>query len=141
MSRILFGLLILGLLSACEPAKTEVPIDSPEFAAVVKTLEGGPWAWESMSCSEDARTFTFDISKRAMYLHAKTEEGKDSTWTYRILKTWDNGLQGRILGEKRMTRDGKPVHWNLILRNNHTYYWELANARSFRASEYVLRCE
>ena len=101
------------------------PYELPDGKDVRAHL-AGRWAWESdsLGCG-NAHTIAFADSGRVM-----TVEGFDAagdslyTATYDIQVLSRSTIRGAIRGEKRLTDDGKPVVWDLVLTGPGEYRWK-----------------
>ena len=120
----------------------EVPADQDIF-----TVVQGTWAWTTAdtNCATHPHTITFTPDHRAMIITAahpfRWPDGRlDSVAFYDVLahsRTW---IRGAIRGETRLTKDGRPVVWDLVLRSPDRYAWHRTDWPPGGYTREVQRC-
>lgn len=102
-----------------------VPPGTDIFAFVT-----GRWAWttDSSRCSTHWHDISFSPDHRVMTIanaySFKGVDGKfDSLTVYDIQAHTDAWIRAAIRGEQRLTEDGRPVVWDLVLRAPNRYVW------------------
>lgn len=90
----------------------------------------GRWAWTTTDngCTDAWHRITFTPDRRVMTLtSSKPYEGfdgaLDSVAVYDIQAHTQSWIRGAIRGETRLTNDGQPVVWDLVLRSADRYAW------------------
>lgn len=103
----------------------EVPADKDIF-----TVVQGTWAWTTAdtNCATDPHTITFTPDHTGMIITAahpyRRPDGRlDSVAFYDVLAHTRTWIRGAIRGETRLTRAGRPVVWDLVLRSPDRYAW------------------
>ncbi len=103
----------------------EVPAGRDIFGLVQ-----GTWAWTTAdsNCATDPHRITFTPDHRGMIITAahpyRRPDGQlDSVAYYDILAYSRGWIRGAIRGETRLTADGRPVVWDLVLRSPDRYAW------------------
>jgi hypothetical protein len=99
--------------------------DGDVFAAAA-----GTWDWDGAErfCEKNPHTISFSADRGLMTLVSR-EPWTDSSGTvhqraeYDVLGHTAGRIRGRIRGETRMTADGQPVVWDLVLVDANTYRW------------------
>lgn len=102
-----------------------VPADTDIFAVVQ-----GRWAWTNAAdgCTDDWHRISFTSDHNVMTIASskpyKTAGGSfDSVAVYDVLAHTQSWIRGAIRGETRLTPDGRPVVWDLVLRARDRYAW------------------
>lgn len=112
----------------------------------------GRWDWASRAhhCDDSAEVITFSPDHRTMTIAMRPHPPADTGWsaTYDILQLTPARLRGAIRGEKRLTKDGKPVVWDLVMFGPNEYRWHRTDWPSNnytgpldRCAKYVLKLE
>jgi hypothetical protein len=97
------------------------------------------------ACTTDWHEIRFSADHRVMRITSsrpyKRADGRlDSVTVYDIKSHWENGVRGAIRGETRLTKDGRPVVWDLVLRSSDTYVWHRTDWGPGRYTSEVERC-
>lgn len=102
-----------------------VPKGTDIFGAVE-----GRWAWSIRpnGCGNDWHRISFSPDRQVMTITTSKpyegDDGKlDSVAVYDIIDYTPSSIRGAIRGETRLTPDGKPVVWDLVLRGPDKYVW------------------
>jgi hypothetical protein len=102
-----------------------VPAGGDIFAVVQ-----GRWAWTTKvgGCTNDWHRISFAPDHTVMTIASskpyKTADGTfDSVAVYDVLAHTQSWIRGAIRGETRLTPDGRPVVWDLVLRSPDRYAW------------------
>lgn len=140
-------LLVLGgLLVWWAPWKPEweVPADTDVFA-----VAEGTWDWTTAPtdsfCVARRHTVAFSPDRRVMTI-AQSEPWTDSTGRQHQVAVYDiaehsrHHLRGRIRGETRLTDDGVPVVWDLVLTSRDSYRWHRTDWSSVGHTAAIRRC-
>jgi hypothetical protein len=99
-------------------------------AGDVFAVAAGTWDWAGADgfCQKDPHTITFSPDRALMTLTPR-QPWTDSTGTvherfeYDVQEYTAGHIRGRIRGETRMTEQGEPVVWDLVLVGPNTYRW------------------
>lgn len=90
----------------------------------------GRWAWTGREggCVSDWHRITFSPDHRVMMItNSKPYERADGAWdsvaVYDIVAHGPGWIRGAIRGETRLTPEGEPVVWDLVLRAPDRYAW------------------
>lgn len=96
----------------------------------VFTVAQGRWAWTTTAsgCSNDWHRIAFTPDHQVMTItSSKPYKGADgaldSVAVYDIQAHTQSWIRGAIRGETRLTTDGRPVVWDLVLRSPDRYAW------------------
>lgn len=104
----------------------------------------GRWDWTSRAhaCDDSAEVVSFSADRRTMTIAMKPRSPADTGWsaTYDILMLTPSRLRGAIRGEKRMTADGKPVVWDLVMFSPNEYRWHRTDWPSLAYTGPLRRC-
>jgi hypothetical protein len=119
-------LVAIGLLAYIRFTRPyAIPAGSDIFAVVQ-----GRWAWTTVpgGCDTSWHRITFTADHRVMTItsskpYERSDGTLDSVAVYDISAHTDSWIRGAIRGETRLTRDGTPVVWDLVLRSQHRYAW------------------
>jgi hypothetical protein len=116
-------LLVLAFLRYTRPYV--VPSGSDIFSVVQ-----GRWAWTTADsgCITDWHRITISPDHQVMIITSskpyKGADGNlDSVAVYDIQAHTQSWVRGAIRGETRLTADGRPVVWDLVLRSPDRYAW------------------
>jgi len=93
----------------------------------IRDVVAGRWSWttEKPPCGDAAHIIAFEDSGTVMTIRS-SDIAADSgvvVTTYDITQTTRSSIRGAIRGETRMTDDGKPVVWDLVLVGPSEYRW------------------
>ena len=119
-----------------------VPAGSDIFAAVQ-----GRWAWTTKvgGCTNDWHRISFTPDRNVMTIASskpyKTADGTfDSVAVYDVVAHTQSWIRGAIRGETRLTPDGRPVVWDLVLRSADRYVWHRTDWALGGYTREVKRC-
>lgn len=103
----------------------EVPAGGDIFAAVE-----GKWAWTTADsgCTRDWHWISFTPEHKVMTIrlskpYRRPDGTFDSVAVYDIQAYTRSWIRGAIRGETRLTPQGRPVVWDLVLRSPDRYAW------------------
>jgi hypothetical protein len=122
----------------------EVPADTDIFA-----VAAGTWDWTTAPadsfCIAQRHTVAFSSDRRVMTI-TQSEPWTDSVGAVHQVAVYDlsehsrRHVRGQIRGETRLTDDGEPVVWDLVLTSADTYQWHRADWSMFGYTATVRRC-
>jgi hypothetical protein len=148
------ALWILGSLAAMVIALTGWAlwrVSHPDYVfSNNRSLEdnlSGRWDWttETTPCADSAHTIAFSSDGKVMTI-TQEQPVVDSTgrdWTvatYDILSKTLSRIRGVIRGERRLTDDGAPVVWDLVVVDANTYVWHRTDWPPWGYTARVIRC-
>lgn len=124
------GIVLVGcaaLLAYGLFATRATPYSVPAGADIRSTI-AGRWTWDSDSAGcAGAHTIAFADGGRVMTITSGDISVGDAITEYDILSASRSTIRGAIRGEKRMTKEGKPVVWDLVLTGPDEYRWKRAD--------------
>ncbi len=135
-----------GLVAWWAPWKPdyEVPAGTDIFE-----VASGTWGWttgpDSSFCVTRWHTVAFSPDRSIMTITA-SEPWTDSAGVSHQVTVYDisehsrHHVRGQIRGETRLTANGTPVVWDLVLRSADSYHWHRADWPSFSYTASVDRC-
>ena len=108
----------------------------------------GTWDWEGADgyCRKDPHTITFSPD-RSLMTFVSREPWTDSsgavhrTAEYDVQEHTAGRIRGRIRGETRMTAQGEPVVWDLVLVDADTYRWHRTDWPFGASTKPIHRCD
>ena len=107
----------------------------------------GRWAWtdDSVRCRLNWHDISFSKDHRVMTIaHSKSfkrPNGRlDSLTVYDIQAHTASWIRGAIRGEQRLTADGRPVVWDLVLRSPNRYMWHRTDWLLGQYTSAIERC-
>lgn len=111
----------------------------------IRKTVAGRWTWttDKKGCA-NAHIIAFSDDGKIMTIVQPSSDiggGDASTTTYDITLVTQSTIRGAIRGETRLTDDGKPVVWDLVLVGPDTYRWrrtDWSSAWSYTPS--IVRC-
>ncbi|HEU5262581.1 MAG TPA: hypothetical protein VFU41_14275 [Gemmatimonadales bacterium] len=137
---VLVPVLVGGYLRHNQPYS--VPAGTDIFAAVQ-----GTWAWTTSDsgCATDPHTITFAADHKVMTITAtrpyrRPDGTLDSVAVYDIHAYTRSWIRGAIRGETRMTANGRPVVWDLVLKSPDRYAWHRTDWHRWGYTREILRC-
>lgn len=137
---VLVAALVGGYLRYNQPYT--VPAGTDVFAAVQ-----GTWAWTTSdsSCATDPHTITFAPDLKVMTIttarpYRRPDGTFDSVAVYDIHAHTRSWIRGAIRGETRMTADGRPVVWDLVLKSPDRYAWHRTDWNRWGYTREIQRC-
>jgi hypothetical protein len=113
----------------------------------IRDVVSGTWDWSKVDdvCQSDMTTFSFSDADDTMILtHPMPIVAFDGlmhdTFTYDILEASRNHIRGAIRGETRLTREGVPVVWDLVLTSRHSFCWHRTDWDRESCTDELVRC-
>jgi len=104
----------------------------------------GRWDWSNRAhpCGDSAHVITFSPDRRTMTIAMPARPPRDTGWsaTYDLLSLEPSRLRGAIRGEKRRTKDGKPVVWDLVMTGPDEYRWHRTDWPAYSFTSRIRRC-
>ena len=122
--------------------KYEVPAETDIYAVVAGTWD---WAGADSVCVRDPHTLVFSSDRRVMVLTHTLPWTDDAGHQHRVAE-YDiqeasrRHVRGRIRGETRLTDEGEPVVWDLVLLSPDEYRWHRADWPEGSYTKPVRRC-
>jgi hypothetical protein len=121
--------------------------DVPQGRSIFSVV-AGTWDWESAEdfCTGNPHTISFSGDSGVMIITPEEPwEGAagelDSLAVYDLQEASSSYIRGQLRGETRLTKDGRPVVWDLVLTSNDTYRWRQTEWSSFLGyTDQVRRC-
>ena len=105
------------------------PYSAPAGSSVFEVADGR-WAWSTVpgGCDTSWHRISFSPDHRVMTIssskpYERSDGTLDSVAVYDISAHTDTWIRGAIRGETRLTAEGKPVVWDLVLRSPTRYAW------------------
>ena len=122
------------------------PYEVPADMDVYRVVEG-TWAWTTSdsACTRDWHRIGFSPDRTVMTITSsqpyRGADGKsDSIAVYDILAHSRGWIRGAIRGETRLTEDGRPVVWDLVLRSRNRYAWHRTDWARGGYTREIRRC-
>jgi len=124
------------------------PYDVPA-GTDVRRVVAGRWDWKRHTklCADSAHVIAFPGDGKVMTI-TQQQRWVDSlgtdrtTTTYDVLRATTSTIRGAIRGEDRLTDDGKPVVWDLVLVGPDEYRWHRTDWMSgWGYTGPIVRCE
>jgi len=104
----------------------------------------GRWDWASHSerCDDSAHVISISPDRRTMTIAMRPRSTTDTGWlaTYDILSLTSTRLRGAIRGETRLTDQGAPVVWDLVMFGPNEYHWHRTDWVAWNYTGGVVRC-
>ncbi len=120
----------------------EVPAGQDVFIPVQ-----GTWAWTTAdtNCATNPHTIAFTPDHKGMIITAarpyRRADGRlDSVAFYDVQAYSRSWIRGAIRGETRLTEDGRPVVWDLVLRSHDRYAWHRTDWAPGSYTREIRRC-
>jgi|SRR5687767_3073480 len=109
----------------------------------------GRWGWstKSIPCAADSgHTIAFSSDGKVMTITqdelSVDDDGRDWTvTTYDVVSTTASRVRGAIRGETRVTDDGRPVVWDLVVIDSNAYVWHRTDWPASGYTARVIRCQ
>lgn len=100
------------------------------------------WAGNAHRCGDSAEVISFSPDRRTMTIAMRPNPPADTGWsaTYDLQFVTATRLRGAIRGETRLTDDGKPVVWDLVMFGPNEYRWHRTDWASYDYTKPVDRC-
>ena len=122
------------------------PYEVPSDVDIYEVVEG-TWAWTNSdsACTRDWHRIAFSPDHTVMNItSSKPYRGMDgqldSVAVYDILAHSRGWIRGAIRGETRLTADGRPVVWDLVLRSHDRYAWHRTDWAQGGYTREIRRC-
>lgn len=140
-------LLVFGILGWWQPWRGPEPWAAPADTDVFAVVTG---KWDLADaegmCEANPHIISFSSDRSVMFYETR------EPWTdiagiqhnraeYDVLEHAPNRIRGRMRGEKRLTFDGEPVVWDLLLTDPDTYRWHRIDLPIGGYFGRVVRCE
>lgn len=142
--RVFMSMVTLLVCFSCEDPTERIPIDSEDFGSLKNILEAGVWAWEDQYCDKSSHTIRFNMDEKTMTLTLDNEVPvngeKQSIYVYDIKWAWKRGFRGKIRGEKRLDKQGKPIEWDLFVVDENSFYWRRSDWSKTSGSKPIINC-
>lgn len=127
------------LLSSCTPEleRYYVP-DGQDIRSVVT----GTWDWTTARqvCGTNAQTISFSIPDATMTItYAEAVDDRPDT-VYDVVELTQSYVRGEIRGEARLTDEGVPVVWDLVLLSDSSFCWQRTDWQRDDCTETLARC-
>jgi hypothetical protein len=111
----------------------------------LREVLAGQWDWSTgeRPCTGDQHTIAFADSGRVMIIRQSqidSATGAPYESVYDIVAEEPSIITGAIRNEKRLTDDGKPVVWELILTSPHKYTWRRTDWARWSSTASIIRC-
>jgi hypothetical protein len=115
----------------------------------IRTKVVGRWDWtrRATPCADSAHVIAFSDDGKVMTIAQQNRWvdslGRDrTTTTYDILSATRSTIRGAIRGEERMTSEGRPVVWDLVLVGPDEYRWHRTDWSSIWGyTAGIVRCD
>ena len=103
------------------------------------------WARHDPVCSDSTHAITFSEGGRVMRITQQQawvdSTGRDrTTAVYDLHGTSSSRIRGQIRGEERLTEDGTPVVWDLVLTGPDEYRWHRTDWDRWGFTGRIVRC-
>ena len=138
--------LVIGALLAAVFVRYSQTFNVPDDVEIFDVVEG-TWAWADAdsNCATNSHTIRFTPDHGEMVITSarpyERADGKmDSIARYQIISQTRDRIRGAIYGETRLTADGRPVVWDLVLRSPDRYVWHRTDWPAFGFTGEVHRC-
>lgn len=146
---IVIALWIGGLLTAAFVAMMLLGfwiLSHNDYAFEDRDLSGhlvGRWDWSTRKpmCGDSAQAISFSRNLKTMTI-SMPRTATDTGWkaTYDVLSLSPSRLRGAIRGEKRLTDQGAPVIWDLVMFGPDEFRWHRTDWTSFEYTAPMRRC-
>lgn len=104
----------------------------------------GRWVFNEKDCA-NAYTVTVAPDRKTIkftYATPQMVDGEEKTdFTYNVLEVGSYYIRAQIIGEKRLTDDGKPVIWDFYFLSNDEFRWRRTDWEQFATTPPVFRCK
>jgi hypothetical protein len=110
-------------------------------------LATGVWDWAGgdSSCTANPQSIQFSADRSTMRILMRTS-WTDSTGASHRVAIYDlserspSHVRGAIRGESRLTKEGKPVAWDLVLTSANTFAWHRTDWAEGALTKGLVRC-
>ncbi len=104
----------------------------------------GRWDWASRPtrCDDSAHVIAFSPDRRVMTIAMRPRSTSDTGWlaTYDLLSLTPTRIRGAIRAETRLTDQGTPVVWDLVMFGPDEYHWHRTDWAAWNYTPGVVRC-
>ena len=99
------------------------------------------WSTHANRCGDGAHVIAFSSDRKTMTI-SLPRSSSDTGWTatYDILSLSPSRLRGAIRGETRLTDNGAPVVWDLVLFGPNEYHWQRTDWKPWQYTMGIVRC-
>lgn len=124
---------------------TTPPFETPSQEAFFD-LAAGTWDWESdSSCATNPQVVTFSEDRQLMLITMREKwetAAGDSVRAavYELSTRSPSRVRGAIRREQRLTDDGKPVEWELVLQDSNHFAWHRTDWADGNTTKSLVRC-
>jgi len=126
------------------------PWTTPPFAAPSQEaffeLAAGTWDWESdSSCATNPQVVAFSEDRQLMLITMREKwetAAGDSVRAsvYDLSARSPSLVRGAIRREQRLTDDGQPVEWELVLQDSNHFAWHRTDWAAGNTTRSLVRC-
>lgn len=113
----------------------------------IRTVVAGRWDWahHGSLCVDSTHSISFDQNGRVMRITQQNawvdSTGRDrTTAVYDIVSITQSRIRGQIRGEERLTKEGTPVVWDLVLSSEDEYRWHRTDWPWWGFTNTIVRC-
>jgi hypothetical protein len=143
VGRIAVGLVLVIVVAGIFTWMNRVKEWAVPIGSDIRDVVAGRWSWshEKPQCGSDAHLIASADSGKLMTISIPdtTSDSGFTLTTYDIERATKSSIRGAIRGETRLTGDGKPVVWDLVLTGPDEYRWRRTDVPgSYTAS--INRC-
>ena len=110
-----------------------------QTAETISQLESGSWGWEDGKNTCELNPQQFEFSEDASSVTISWAHEHDLA-TYVIERMTPNGFVAEIVGEERLTDDGLPVRWQLVLLTSDAFCWHRMDWPLLTCTKSQVRC-
>ncbi|HYP42860.1 MAG TPA: hypothetical protein VEQ18_02450, partial [Candidatus Nitrosocosmicus sp.] len=102
------------------------------------------WIFAENDCA-NAYTVTVAPDRKTIkftYATPQMVDGEEKTdFTYNVLEVGSYFIRAQIIGEKRLTDDGKPVIWDFYFLSNDEFRWRRTDWGQLATTPTIFRCK
>jgi hypothetical protein len=141
------GIIMAVILAWWQPWRTLAEPFEVSGSGDVFAVVSGTWDWEGADgfCRKNPHTVSFSPDRTLMTFISR-EPYTDSEGTEHLVTEYDiqehtrGRLRGLIRGETRMTAEGVPVVWDLVLVDSNAYRWHRTDWTWGNSTKSIRRC-
>ncbi len=106
------------LAAPAKPYEVKPPDDVFQVAA-------GTWGWGTgeRACAKSPQRVTFTPDHSVMLIESANDSGGMTVTQYTLQWSSPSTIRGLITDETRLTPEGQPVVWDLVLMSPNTFRW------------------
>lgn len=107
----------------------------------------GRWDWSTRlgPCGDSSHVIAFSPDRKVMTITSAywrdSVTGAPTVTTYDVVKVSGAAIRGAIRGETRLTSNGQPVVWDLVMASENEYRWHRADWSSWSMTAAIIRCD